>query len=179
MNQTGFAAHLVEDNNAHTRNITPDATPYRSGLPIDVIPKSDKDNNCQPSSNTNVATKVSSAQSAGLPKPPTQTSPQRTRSSQPTTTSRRKATGMQPSTPSTTSTRQLTTASCLHPPSMVPSILICHSLRPWIQKHIRMPSPLPKTSTITSPCTVTRAGDHNLVTRSRKASSFPSSNLEA
>ncbi len=29
LSQTGFAAHLVEDNNIHTRNITPDATPYR------------------------------------------------------------------------------------------------------------------------------------------------------
>ncbi len=46
MNQTGFSAHLVEDNNVHTRNITPDATPYRSCLPIDTIPKSDKDGDC-------------------------------------------------------------------------------------------------------------------------------------
>ncbi len=46
MNQTGFAAHLVEDNNVHTRNITPNATPYRSGLPIDTIPESDKDDDC-------------------------------------------------------------------------------------------------------------------------------------
>jgi hypothetical protein len=46
MNQTGFAMHLVKDNNVHTRNITPDAIPYRSGLPIDEIPKSDKDNGC-------------------------------------------------------------------------------------------------------------------------------------
>jgi hypothetical protein len=27
LSQTGFAAHLVEDNNVHTRNITPNATP--------------------------------------------------------------------------------------------------------------------------------------------------------
>jgi hypothetical protein len=46
MNQTGFAVHLVEDNNIHTRNITPNATPYRPGLPINVIPESDEDNNC-------------------------------------------------------------------------------------------------------------------------------------
>jgi hypothetical protein len=46
MSQTGFAAHLVEDNNVHTRNITPDATPYRSGLLIDAIPKSDKEDVC-------------------------------------------------------------------------------------------------------------------------------------
>jgi hypothetical protein len=42
----GFATHLVKDNNAHTRNITPDATPYHSGLPIDAIPDCNKDNNC-------------------------------------------------------------------------------------------------------------------------------------
>ncbi len=46
MNLTGFAAHLGEDNNVHTRNITPNATPYRSGLPIDAIPESDNDDNC-------------------------------------------------------------------------------------------------------------------------------------
>ncbi len=46
LSQTGFAAHLVEDNNSHLRNITPDATPYRSGLPIDAIPESNKDDNC-------------------------------------------------------------------------------------------------------------------------------------
>jgi hypothetical protein len=42
----GFAAHLVEDNNVHTRNITPNATPYRSGLPIDAIPESDEEDVC-------------------------------------------------------------------------------------------------------------------------------------
>ncbi len=46
LSQTGFAAHLVEDNNAHLCSITPDATPYRSGLPIDAIPESDEDENC-------------------------------------------------------------------------------------------------------------------------------------
>jgi hypothetical protein len=45
INQTGFAVHLVEDNNVHTQNITPDATPYYSGLPINMIPESDEDNN--------------------------------------------------------------------------------------------------------------------------------------
>jgi hypothetical protein len=30
LNQTGFAAHLVKDNNVHTCNISPNATPYRS-----------------------------------------------------------------------------------------------------------------------------------------------------
>jgi hypothetical protein len=43
---TGFAAHLVEDNNAHLRSITPDATLYRSGLPINAIPELDEDKNC-------------------------------------------------------------------------------------------------------------------------------------
>jgi hypothetical protein len=46
LSQTGFAAHLVEDNNAHLCRVTPDATPYRSGLPINAIPESDKDENC-------------------------------------------------------------------------------------------------------------------------------------
>jgi hypothetical protein len=46
LSQTGFAAHLVEDNNVHTRNITPDATPYRSGLPIDACPESDEADVC-------------------------------------------------------------------------------------------------------------------------------------
>jgi hypothetical protein len=43
LSQTGFASHLVEENNIHLRNITPDATPYWSGLPIDACPESDKD----------------------------------------------------------------------------------------------------------------------------------------
>jgi hypothetical protein len=46
LSQTSFTAHLVEFNNAHSKNITPDATPYRSGLPIDAIPDSDEVNNC-------------------------------------------------------------------------------------------------------------------------------------
>ena len=46
LSQTGFAAHLVEDNAVHVRNITPDATPYRSGLPIDACPESDKADDC-------------------------------------------------------------------------------------------------------------------------------------
>jgi hypothetical protein len=46
LSQTGFAAHLIKDNNVHTRNITPDATPNRSGLPIDTCPKSDEANDC-------------------------------------------------------------------------------------------------------------------------------------
>ncbi len=33
----------MEENNIHHRNITPNATPYRSCLPIDACPKSDKD----------------------------------------------------------------------------------------------------------------------------------------
>ena len=43
LSQTGFASHLVEDNNIHLRNVTPDATPYRSGLPIDACPESNED----------------------------------------------------------------------------------------------------------------------------------------
>ena len=43
LSQTGFASHLIEDNDIHLRNTTPDATPYRSGLPIDACPESDED----------------------------------------------------------------------------------------------------------------------------------------
>jgi hypothetical protein len=46
LSQTGFAAHLIEDNNIHTCNITPNATPYHTGLPINTIPKSDEPNDC-------------------------------------------------------------------------------------------------------------------------------------
>ena len=46
LSQTGFAAHLVEANNVHERHITPDATPYRSGLPIDACPESDEPDDC-------------------------------------------------------------------------------------------------------------------------------------
>ncbi len=46
LSQTGFAAHLVEDNNIHTRNMTPNAAPYPSGLLINAIPKLDKADNC-------------------------------------------------------------------------------------------------------------------------------------
>jgi hypothetical protein len=46
LSQIGFASHLVEGNNIHHRNITPDATPYWSGLPIDACPKSDRDKEC-------------------------------------------------------------------------------------------------------------------------------------
>jgi hypothetical protein len=44
LSQIGFATHLVEENNVYERNITPDATPYRSGLLIDAIPESEEDN---------------------------------------------------------------------------------------------------------------------------------------
>jgi hypothetical protein len=43
LSQSGFASHLVEDNDIHLCNITPDATPYCSGLPIDACPESDED----------------------------------------------------------------------------------------------------------------------------------------
>jgi hypothetical protein len=46
LSQTGFAANLVEENNIHLWNITHDATPYRSGLPIDAIAESDEDEEC-------------------------------------------------------------------------------------------------------------------------------------
>ncbi len=43
LSQTVFASDLVEENNIHHRNITPDATPYHPGLRIDACPKSDED----------------------------------------------------------------------------------------------------------------------------------------
>jgi hypothetical protein len=43
LRQTGFASHLVEDNNIHLHNITPDATPYRYSLPINTCLESDKE----------------------------------------------------------------------------------------------------------------------------------------
>ncbi len=46
LSQTGFTAHLVEDNYIHTCNITPDATPYCSGLPIDACPESKESDIC-------------------------------------------------------------------------------------------------------------------------------------
>ncbi len=49
LSQTGFAAHLIMENKAHLCSVMPDATPYNSGLPIDAIPESDKDKNCQTS----------------------------------------------------------------------------------------------------------------------------------
>ncbi|KAL7547756.1 hypothetical protein ACHAWF_011034 [Thalassiosira exigua] len=42
LNQAGFAANTVESFNLQDRNVTPDATPYRSGLPIDGIAESDE-----------------------------------------------------------------------------------------------------------------------------------------
>jgi hypothetical protein len=46
LSQTGFAIHLVKDNNAHLCSISPDATPYCSGLPLNAIPESDEGKNC-------------------------------------------------------------------------------------------------------------------------------------
>ncbi len=46
LSQTGFAAHLVKENNVHMHNITPDATPHHSGLPISAITESDEDEQC-------------------------------------------------------------------------------------------------------------------------------------
>ena len=43
LSQTGFTSHLVEENNINLRHITPDATLYRSGLPIDACQESDKE----------------------------------------------------------------------------------------------------------------------------------------
>ena len=44
LNQSGFAANLVESFFQDSRNVTPTATPYRSGVPIDSIaPSTDDD----------------------------------------------------------------------------------------------------------------------------------------
>jgi hypothetical protein len=45
LSQTGFTSHLVKENIVYLRNVTPDATPYRSGLPIDAGLDCDKDEN--------------------------------------------------------------------------------------------------------------------------------------
>jgi hypothetical protein len=45
LNQSGFAANLVESFFQDSRNVSPTATPYRSGAPIDSIaPSTDDDN---------------------------------------------------------------------------------------------------------------------------------------
>ncbi len=43
LSQTGFTSHLVEENDVHLRNITLNATPYWSSLPINACPESDED----------------------------------------------------------------------------------------------------------------------------------------
>jgi len=43
LNQSGFAANLVESFFQDSRNVTPTATPYRSGAPIDSIAQSTDD----------------------------------------------------------------------------------------------------------------------------------------
>jgi hypothetical protein len=43
LSQTGFTSHLVDENNIHHRNITPNTAPYWSGLPIHACPESDED----------------------------------------------------------------------------------------------------------------------------------------
>jgi hypothetical protein len=43
LSKTGFTSHLIEKNNIHHRNITPNATPYWYGLPINACPESDED----------------------------------------------------------------------------------------------------------------------------------------
>jgi hypothetical protein len=45
LNQSGFAANLVESFFQNSWNVTPTATPYCSGVPIDSIaPSTDDDN---------------------------------------------------------------------------------------------------------------------------------------
>jgi hypothetical protein len=58
LSQTSFAAYMVEDNDAHLCNITPNATPYCSSLPINVIPESDKEKTVLPSSSAKENIKV-------------------------------------------------------------------------------------------------------------------------
>ena len=43
MNQSGFARNLVESFELQNRSQTPLSTPYRSGMPIDAIAATDKD----------------------------------------------------------------------------------------------------------------------------------------
>ncbi len=153
--------------------------PTAQAFPLMQSPNLMRRMSAQPLSNANNVTKVLLAQLAGSHKPPAQTWPQRTRFSCRTTTSHQEVTGMRPFMLSITSTRRSTKALCLRPLNKVPSIPTCHSPHLRIRKHTWMPSPLPTTSTIASPHTVTRAGGHNSVTLSKKASSFHSSNSEA
>jgi hypothetical protein len=44
LNQSGYAANLVKSFFQDSRNVTPTATPYRSGVPIDSIAPSTDDN---------------------------------------------------------------------------------------------------------------------------------------
>jgi hypothetical protein len=45
LNQSGFAANLVESLFQESRNVTPTAMPYRSSVPIDSIAPSTDDGN--------------------------------------------------------------------------------------------------------------------------------------
>lgn len=47
LSQTEFASHLVKDNIIHLQNITSNAMPYRSSLPINACLKSDEDEKSQ------------------------------------------------------------------------------------------------------------------------------------
>jgi hypothetical protein len=68
LSQTGFAANLVEENNIHHCSITHDATPYRSGLPIDAIAESNEDKECPTFIKRKQNTKALLALSDGSPK---------------------------------------------------------------------------------------------------------------
>ena len=67
LNQSGFAANLVESFFQDSRNVTPMATPYRSGVPIDSIAPSTDDNDSPANFAGQLLTKVLSAASVGSP----------------------------------------------------------------------------------------------------------------
>ncbi len=178
LSQFGFAAYLVEDNNVHTRNITPDATPYRSGLPIDVCPESDEADDCPALLKRNKRdTKVWLVRSVGWLKAQGPTSPDPTPSCRRTISNHPKATGMRHSTSYTTFIQRPTTDLHSPPSHKFLSTGSCRSLHHLTQKHTPTPSHLRLLNIIVSPLIATPAGDPNLATQSAKAFNSQASNF--
>ncbi len=169
LRQTGFAAHLVEDNNVHTCNVTADATPYRPGLPINAIPKSDKADGCPALIGNN---KASLAQLDGSDRVLAWSLLPYTPSSQLIATNRLKVTGMQHYLLCTTFT----------PPSNTDSLSPLNPRNLYIPSCLSLPCQTPKSTSmhclpnqiniIVSPHTVMHVGDLNSAMPSMKASNY-------
>jgi hypothetical protein len=104
LSQTGFAAHLVEDNNAHLRSITPDATRTDPAFQSTLSLNQTKTRIVPPSLNANKNIRVLLDPSVGWQAAHVQTLPSPTYSFWHTTTNPLEATGMPPSTFCTTFT---------------------------------------------------------------------------